>query len=91
MDFGFCGWVPDGFSLISVMDFGIAPPGYSTCSPLARDLFNAAFVSCWTELSESEQDLLVDSLKVALDSDTPEITQTLLNLTEFMEHCDLVS
>ncbi|CAH1772250.1 unnamed protein product [Owenia fusiformis] len=60
-----------------------------TYNPLARDLFNAAFVSCWTELSEHQQDELITSLEQALTSqDIPEITQTLLNLAEFMEHCD---
>ena len=55
------------------------------------ELFNAAFVSCWTELSDTQQDELIRSLEQALTSqDIPEITQTLLNLAEFMEHCDKV-
>jgi len=64
------------------------------CSPVVynfRDLFNAAFVSCWTELTETQQDELIQSLEQALTSqEIPEITQTLLNLAEFMEHCDKV-
>ncbi|KAG7166823.1 Serine/threonine-protein kinase mTOR-like [Homarus americanus] len=61
----------------------------STYVQLSRDLFNAAFVSCWSELNESLQDDLLQSLRQALTSqDIPEITQTLLNLAEFMEHCD---
>jgi len=57
-----------------------------------RDLFNAAFVSCWTELSEMQQDELIQSIEQALAiQDIPEITQTLLNLAEFMEHCEKVS
>ncbi|MCL4120666.1 UNVERIFIED_CONTAM: hypothetical protein GTU68_051307, partial [Idotea baltica] len=61
----------------------------TTYVQLSRDLFNAAFVSCWSELSESHQDDLLQSLKQALTcQDIPEITQTLLNLTEFMEHCE---
>ncbi|PNF25178.1 Serine/threonine-protein kinase mTOR, partial [Cryptotermes secundus] len=60
-----------------------------TYSQLPRDLFNAAFVSCWTELSESLQNELIQSLEQALMvPDLPEITQTILNLAEFMEHCD---
>ncbi|XP_046989267.1 serine/threonine-protein kinase mTOR isoform X1 [Schistocerca americana] len=60
-----------------------------TYSQLPRDLFNAAFVSCWTELSKSLQDELIQSLEQALMvPDLPEITQTILNLAEFMEHCD---
>jgi FKBP12-rapamycin complex-associated protein len=58
-------------------------------NPLARDLFNAAFVSCWAELPEQEQDELVRCLEQALrPQNIPEITQTILNLAEFMEHCD---
>ncbi|XP_071805479.1 serine/threonine-protein kinase mTOR-like isoform X2 [Asterias amurensis] len=56
---------------------------------LARDLFNAAFVSCWSELTETDQDGLIQSLQKALTSqDIPEIVQILLNLAEFMEHSD---
>lgn len=56
--------------------------------PLARELFNAAFVSCWTELYDQFQDELVRSMESALISPTipPEVLQTLLNLAEFMEH-----
>ena len=40
----------------------------------------------------TQQDELIESLEQALTSqDIPEITQTLLNLAEFMEHCDKVS
>ncbi len=58
--------------------------------PLARELFNAAFVSCWTELYDQFQDELVRSLETALIAPVipPEILQTLLNLAEFMEHDD---
>ena len=58
--------------------------------PLAKDLFNAAFVSCWTELYEQYQEELVRSLETALTSPhiPPEILQVLLNLAEFMEHDD---
>ena len=48
-------------------------------------------MSCWTELSESLQNELIQSLEQALMvPDLPEITQTILNLAEFMEHCDKV-
>ena len=65
--------------------------------PLAWELFNAAFISCWSELacwSEKAtggfQESLVASLELALDAESPspEMTQTLLNLAEFMEHND---
>ena len=56
---------------------------------LAKDLFNASFVSCWSELDASQQDELMSSLEQALTiPDLPEISQTILNLAEFMEHCD---
>jgi len=58
--------------------------------PLARDLFNAAFVSCWTELYDQFQEELVRSIEMAVTSPhiPPEILQILLNLAEFMEHDD---
>lgn len=60
-----------------------------TYSQLPRDLFNAAFVSCWTELNEGLQKELIQSLEQALlVPDLPELTQTILNLAEFMDHCD---
>lgn len=71
-------------------------PALRSCRALAqnypkllRDLFNAAFVSCWTELSMKMRSELAGSLEQALEvQDMPEITQTILNLAEFMEHCD---
>ncbi|PCH07029.1 hypothetical protein PENOC_021340 [Penicillium occitanis (nom. inval.)] len=58
--------------------------------PLAKDLFNAAFVSCWTELYDQYQEELVRSIEKALTSPNipPEILQILLNLAEYMEHDD---
>lgn len=58
--------------------------------PLAKDLFNSAFVSCWPELYEQYQEELIRSLEIALTSPSipPEILQVLLNLCEFMEHDD---
>ncbi|XP_076451616.1 serine/threonine-protein kinase mTOR-like isoform X2 [Babylonia areolata] len=56
---------------------------------VAKDLFNAAFVSCWTEMAEAEQDELTQMLEQALVSqEIPEVIQTLLKLAEFMEHTD---
>ena len=56
--------------------------------PLARELFHAAFVSCWHELNEQYQDSLIRNLQKAFHSNTipPDILQVLLNLAEFMEH-----
>ena len=60
-------------------------------TPLARELFNAAFVSCWSELTDSFQQALVASVGLAFDTEKapnvpPEVLQILLNLAEFMEH-----
>ncbi|XP_058788970.1 serine/threonine-protein kinase mTOR isoform X2 [Phymastichus coffea] len=60
-----------------------------TYSQLPRDLFNAAFVSCWSELDETHRAELISTLQQALTvPDLPEISQTILNIAEFMEHCD---
>ncbi|KAJ3227345.1 phosphatidylinositol kinase- protein kinase tor1 [Clydaea vesicula] len=58
--------------------------------PLTRELFNAGFVSCWSELYDQYQDELVRSLETALTSPSspPEIQHALLVLAEFMEHDD---
>ena len=58
--------------------------------PLAKDLFNSAFASCWPELFDQYQEGLIHSLEIALTSPSipPEILQVLLNLCEFMEHDD---
>ena len=55
---------------------------------MARDLFPAGFVSCWSELDESLQEALIRSLEAALASPSipKDIVTTLLNLAEFMEH-----
>ncbi|KIW48583.1 uncharacterized protein PV06_01155 [Exophiala oligosperma] len=58
--------------------------------PLAKDLFNSAFASCWTELYDQYQEELIASIEKALTSSNipPDILQTLLNLAEYMEHDD---
>ncbi|XP_041981966.1 serine/threonine-protein kinase mTOR [Aricia agestis] len=58
-------------------------------SQLLRDLFNAAFVSCWTELDSTSRTELANALEQALTApDAPELAHTVLNLAEFMEHCE---
>lgn len=57
--------------------------------PLSRELFNAAFLCCWSELPDEQRKDLTASIEAALNApDVPEVTQALLNLTEFMEHSD---
>ncbi|CAI4230041.1 unnamed protein product [Auanema sp. JU1783] len=56
---------------------------------LAKNIFNAAFMSVWTELKESEQDSVTLALSYALQhSDHPDVIQTILNLAEFMDHSE---
>ncbi|KAJ1988065.1 phosphatidylinositol kinase- protein kinase tor1 [Coemansia spiralis] len=54
---------------------------------LINELFNIAFVSCWTVLSEQNQQELAKSLEiVAANPNAPsEILQTILSLADFME------
>ncbi|KAJ2934856.1 hypothetical protein H1R20_g2275, partial [Candolleomyces eurysporus] len=56
--------------------------------PLAKDLFNAAFLSCWTELYDQYQEGLVRCIEQAITTKDPppEMVHRLLNLAEFMEH-----
>ncbi|CAB9503979.1 protein kinase mTOR [Seminavis robusta] len=55
--------------------------------PLARELFSAAFVCCWKELSKPYRMNLIHALETAFAADiSPEILQALLNLAGFLEH-----
>ncbi|KIK08874.1 hypothetical protein K443DRAFT_655406 [Laccaria amethystina LaAM-08-1] len=56
--------------------------------PLAKELFNAAFLSCWGELYDQYQEDLVRSIEFAITSSIApqELIHRLLNLAEFMEH-----
>ena len=61
--------------------------------PLARELFNAAFLSCWTSLDDESgyyHASLVGALETAIDTEdmSLEVLQPLLNLAEFMELAD---
>jgi len=62
----------------------------SVYPPLARELFNSAFVSCWSDLFEPYQDDLIQNIETAIRSPhvTPDLLGILLNLAEFMEHDD---
>ncbi|KAH6692211.1 phosphatidylinositol 3-kinase tor2 [Plectosphaerella plurivora] len=62
----------------------------SAYQPLARDLFNSSFVSCWSELYEQFQDELINNIENAIKSENvpPDLLGLLLNLAEFMEHDD---
>ena len=67
-----------------------------SCYPLAqshpqitKDLFNAAFLATWSEMTEDQQQKMISNLETVLSMpNVPEITQSFLNLAEFMEHCE---
>ena len=58
--------------------------------PNSLELFNAAFVSCWSDLYDEHKNSMIKFLESAFDSLTipTEVLQVLLNLAEFMEHDD---
>ena len=59
---------------------------------LARDLFNATFISCWSNLPPLHKEELISSLEKGLKtSKSPEIIQVILNLLEFTEHLETIS
>ncbi|KAK3991574.1 target of rapamycin [Cladorrhinum sp. PSN332] len=62
----------------------------SNYQPLARELFNSAFVSCWSELYEQFQEELITNIENTIKSENvpPDLLGLLLNLAEFMEHDD---
>ena len=59
-------------------------------TPLARDLFNSAFASCWCELYGPFQEELIQNIENAMKSEnvSPDLLGLLLKLAEFMEHDD---
>jgi len=58
-------------------------------APLASELYNIAFVSCWKHMQDSEKQKIMVSFKQAIDkasvTKTTQVLQTILNLAEFME------
>ncbi|RKF83441.1 Serine/threonine-protein kinase tor2 [Golovinomyces cichoracearum] len=58
--------------------------------PLARELFNSAFISCWGDLFDLYQEDLIQNIELAIRSPhvTPDLLGILLNLAEYMEHDD---
>ncbi|KIK61711.1 hypothetical protein GYMLUDRAFT_42743 [Collybiopsis luxurians FD-317 M1] len=57
-------------------------------APLAKELFNAAFMSCWVELYDQYQEDLIRSIETAISAPNApsELIHRWLNLAEFMEH-----
>ena len=57
---------------------------------IPRDLFNASFISCWSELNALDRHNLTGALTYVLQvCDKPDVIQIILNLAEFRNHCDL--
>ncbi|KAK3827302.1 MAG: armadillo-type protein [Linnemannia gamsii] len=56
--------------------------------PLARELFNSAFMSCWTVLPDEFKGEFAAAIRTAMTAQniSPEIIQVLLNMAEYMEH-----
>ena len=55
-----------------------------------RELFNASYMSIWTEMTSDEQREMSQAMLKALQSHIPEVVQTVLNLSEFMDHSEKV-
>ncbi|KAI6224301.1 Serine/threonine-protein kinase TOR [Aphelenchoides fujianensis] len=57
--------------------------------PLAKELFNAAFMSVWTQLKEGDQNELTSNLVDVCElCSFSEPVQEILNLAEFMDHSE---
>ena len=56
--------------------------------PIASELFNMAFASCWKILNDRQKEYIIANIYRAIESTTAPtiIHQTILNLAEFMEH-----
>ncbi|KAJ3911268.1 FAT domain-containing protein [Lentinula edodes] len=56
-------------------------------APLVKELFNAAFISCWVELYDQYQDSLIQTIETAFSARaiSSDIIHQWLNLVEFME------
>ena len=55
---------------------------------LPKDVFNAAFYSCWTQNKDSQMKIVKDLEKILKTDNIPEIVTMILNLVEFMDHTD---
>ena len=58
-------------------------------APLAAELYNIAFVSCWKHMHDVEKQKIMNAFKKAIDvkhiTKKTQVLQTILNLAEFME------
>lgn len=56
-------------------------------APLASELYNIAFVTCWRNMQDAEKSKIMEAFSYAHKSQTKttQVLQTILNLAEFME------
>jgi len=56
-------------------------------APLATELYNIAFVSCWRNMQDADKGKIMEAFTNAIKSQTKtnQVLQTILNLAEFME------
>lgn len=56
-------------------------------APLATELYNIAFVSCWRQMHDNDKRQIMTNFQKAIlhPSHTNQVLQTILNLAEFME------
>jgi len=66
----------------------VCAPLAQVCEPLASELFNPAFLSCWDNLDEETRLNLIEQLELAMRSKkTPrDVLKKFLELIDFMEH-----
>lgn len=55
---------------------------------LPKDVFNAAFYSCWTQNTELQPKIIKDLERLLKADNIPEVVTVILNLVEFMDHTD---
>jgi FKBP12-rapamycin complex-associated protein len=56
-------------------------------APIATELYNIAFVSCWRIMTDMGKEKIMENYKHAINSKNKPtvVLQTILNLAEFME------
>ncbi|CDF35341.1 unnamed protein product [Chondrus crispus] len=91
-------WMNWFSSVGAVMFEQSGSPAFRACGRVSdsypdfiRELFNAAFLSCWTtNLSHQTKSRICDALETAMSSDTIPVTilQAILFLFEYMDHAE---
>ncbi|CAF1458889.1 unnamed protein product [Adineta ricciae] len=59
-------------------------------SSISKELFNASFISCWNIMNTEDRRSLAETLIYVLSAcDKADVIQTILNLVEYYEHCQV--